>query len=681
MIRQHHYDLMLFRSDVIEQALNNSHYQIAVTKHLDEAIAMLANPNLSVIVADANIAENELSSLFSQAKLNRPEVVRLLAAGNEHTGLLKHFLQNGYIHNVLDRTWDKETIIHAVKKSVLFHLTIVKRMDTIAISTSQLEAIMTCDAEQKLLSANAAFHIISEHQTEEIAQKQCQLIQEDINFSGLQNEIERSLQKHGFWSGLVNLIKKGGKIYSAWLTVINVFHSELSMRIYSFKEFTHVNNDTNAVIEINSKVKILHADDDVLSYHLHKASQRLPEPTNLMLSLVKIDRYSEIEHVIKFVGISQLVNKLQQRLTQSLPDLVVAILNQKQKCMAILSILDTDEDKGSERVLNQIMTVLNEPVWIHDKELVLGYQIGHSHGLKQDMDSLAMLTAAKDRLHVPELVGQPSNYGQQSQRKEYHINKEDIFESLRYNEFELLYQPQVDIGQNNITTIETFLRWRHPIHGLINPQSFMDLFLDTHVFEALAEWTITEACSKLKGYFSNKAENVRLCFNLTLSQMLSGTVQDTITRAIKRFPFASHQYEVELDDMIYLVETNSLMVALEKLYSQGIVLSLNHTDMKNNYIKKLDLKYFKLVKFSPSVLKQAFHSKQAEQKLLEIVDDVKHQKGLELAAVGIEDEQQLQMIKKMGMHYFQGAYVLPPVEINTLQKWLHNTIYSTSEVQ
>ncbi|WP_404710297.1 putative bifunctional diguanylate cyclase/phosphodiesterase [Sphingomonas sp. MMS24-J13] len=137
-------------------------------------------------------------------------------------------------------------------------------------------------------------------------------------------------------------------------------------------------------------------------------------------------------------------------------------------------------------------------------------------------------------------------------------------------EFELWYQPQVSLPARNLTGVEALLRWRHPVHGLMQPRAFLDILERSTVAECVGDWIIQEACSAAAEWRRGGLGKFRVGVNLFPAQLRSDRLFQVVSAALAHHGLDPDQLELEITENTVLRHSKQSTRALRKLNARGV---------------------------------------------------------------------------------------------------------------
>ena len=147
----------------------------------------------------------------------------------------------------------------------------------------------------------------------------------------------------------------------------------------------------------------------------------------------------------------------------------------------------------------------------------------------------------------------------------------DLRRAFANGEFELHYQPLVDIAADRISGFESLLRWRHPEKGMISPADFIPVAEDIGLIVALGEWVLREACTEAAKW----PADVKVAVNLSPVQFRSRNLVQVVISALAHSGLSPTRLELEITESLFLAETEANLAILHQLRELGVSISMD----------------------------------------------------------------------------------------------------------
>jgi diguanylate cyclase (GGDEF)-like protein len=231
----------------------------------------------------------------------------------------------------------------------------------------------------------------------------------------------------------------------------------------------------------------------------------------------------------------------------------------------------------------------------------------------------------------------------------------DLRKALLENEFELFYQPIVDVASNRVTSFEALLRWRHPDKGLISPADFIPLAEEIGLIVPLGEWALRQACLDAASW----PDGLKVSVNLSPVQFRNATLLETIRTALRDAKLAAERLEVEITEGVLLAETEATIAILNQLHALGVRIAMD--DFGTGYSS---LSYFRSFRFDRVKIDRSFISNlgadDSSLAIIRAVAGLSASLGIATTAEGVETQEQLERLRAEGCREIQGYLFSPP---------------------
>ena len=225
----------------------------------------------------------------------------------------------------------------------------------------------------------------------------------------------------------------------------------------------------------------------------------------------------------------------------------------------------------------------------------------------------------------------------------------DLRHALPNGEFELHYQPLVDVAANRIVAFESLIRWRHPERGMISPAEFIPVAEDIGLIVTLGEWVLREACSEAAKW----PADIKVAVNLSPIQFRSRNLVQTVIAALAHSGLAPTRLELEITESLFLAETEANLATLHQLRSLGVRISMD--DFGTGYSS---LSYLRSFPFDKIKIDRSFVRDLAERQdcvaIVKAISGLGQSLNISTTAEGVETEDQLDRLRAMGCTEVQG---------------------------
>jgi EAL domain-containing protein (putative c-di-GMP-specific phosphodiesterase class I) len=231
--------------------------------------------------------------------------------------------------------------------------------------------------------------------------------------------------------------------------------------------------------------------------------------------------------------------------------------------------------------------------------------------------------------------------------------------ALERGEFELHYQPCVDLNSGEIRSVEALIRWQRPEHGTIPPGLFIPLAEETGLIIPIGEWVLRTACVQAKAWQGIGNRNLRVAVNVSARQFSQKNLAELVQRTLIESGLEARYLELELTESALLNDNEALTETLRQLKHIGVSLSLD--DFGTGYSSLSHLRRFPIdiVKIDRSFINDVTTNVN-DASIANAIIAMARSLDVYSIAEGVETESQAAFLKKNHCDAIQGYYLSRP---------------------
>ena len=246
----------------------------------------------------------------------------------------------------------------------------------------------------------------------------------------------------------------------------------------------------------------------------------------------------------------------------------------------------------------------------------------------------------------------------------------DLRRALSRGELHLHYQPQFDLLTGRVIGAEALARWNHPVRGEITPSEFVPIAEESGLIEPMGEWILHEAC-KQGAAWQNLPRPLRVAVNLSARQFAPrNRLAVQVERVLSKTGFRPDLLDLEITESVLLTRNVPVSETLAALRTLGARLLLD--DFGTGYGSLIYLRQFPLdvLKVDSSFVQGVSQSPE-DAAIVRAVIDLAHALGMRVVAEGVETEEQLAELTRLGCDALQGFLLGRPVPANEIPHFFH----------
>jgi diguanylate cyclase (GGDEF)-like protein len=241
----------------------------------------------------------------------------------------------------------------------------------------------------------------------------------------------------------------------------------------------------------------------------------------------------------------------------------------------------------------------------------------------------------------------------------------DLRKAVAAGEFEVFYQPIVNLSENKISGFEALLRWNHPTRGRVQPDAFIPLAEETGLIVPIGEWAIRQACAEAKTWPSD----LRVAVNVSPVQFRSKSLVPSIMSALATSGLRPDRFELEITEAVLMHNDDVTMAVLHQMRSLGVKISMDDFGTGYSSLSYLRGFPFDKIKIDRSFVRDLIE-KPDSIAIIRAVTGLGHSFGMTTTAEGVETQEQLDQMRAEGCTEAQGYFYGKPMPANEIAQLL-----------
>ncbi len=320
----------------------------------------------------------------------------------------------------------------------------------------------------------------------------------------------------------------------------------------------------------------------------------------------------------------------------------------------------------------KIISRLAQPFLLADKEVFVPASIGITFYPRESRKLEELLRQAKMAMEQVEKLGgnQSKIYTmalQNSQSANLLELETDLRHALENKEFEVYYQPQVNLSTGKIVGAEALIRWYHPEKGLISPNKFIPLAEETGLIAPIGEWVLETACEEAYNWQKENLGLLRIAVNLSSRQFDQMNLHLRLAEIIKKTGLEPRFLDLEVTERTLISNPILSQRKLEMLKALGVQISMD--DFGTGYSSLNYLQKFRLdiLKIDPCFVRD-LPKNEKNHAIVQSVINLAHQLNFKVIAEGVETEAEVEILRKYECDEIQGYFFGRPMTGSEFRK-------------
>ncbi|MGD8176715.1 putative bifunctional diguanylate cyclase/phosphodiesterase [Marinimicrobium sp. ARAG 43.8] len=239
------------------------------------------------------------------------------------------------------------------------------------------------------------------------------------------------------------------------------------------------------------------------------------------------------------------------------------------------------------------------------------------------------------------------------------------------DEFELVYQPQLDMQSGHIVCVEALLRWNHPERGLLSPCAFIPVAEECGLIVAIGQWVMRAACEQARRLHLAHFSHVRVSINVSARQLNDRHFVTSCQSVMRETGVAPEQLVLEVTESTLMLDINAALASLHELRRSGVTLAIDDfgTGYSSlSYLKQLPVT---ILKVDRSFVQHLPHDED-DRAITTLIVAMANSLQYRVVVEGVETESQWIFLRDCGCHYGQGYYFSRPVPAPDLMALLRD---------
>jgi diguanylate cyclase (GGDEF)-like protein len=378
--------------------------------------------------------------------------------------------------------------------------------------------------------------------------------------------------------------------------------------------------------------------------------RRRSEPFTVFM--LDLDRFKNVNDSLGHAAGDALLKETAIRLRSAVRETdVVARLGGDE--FAIIQSTEADQAAGANGLASRIIRAITEPFDIGASKVCVGTSIGIALAPRDGTDAgdlmkkadLALYEAKSEgrdgfRLYHPRMI--------EEAQTRHHLER-DLRDAVSLQQFELHYQPFIDVGTRKPVGVEALVRWRHPREGLLPPSRFIPLAEETGLIVPLGEWVLRKACADAAEW----PPHIKVAVNLSAVQFKKCNLVDVVVGALEASGLHPGRLELEITETVLLESEVNLIDMIRQLKKLGVSIALD--DFGTGYSSLSYLAMFPIDKIKiDKSFTQGLARRSECAAIVSSITTLGYGLDITTAAEGVETEQQFRLLHAAGVNVVQG---------------------------
>ena len=390
---------------------------------------------------------------------------------------------------------------------------------------------------------------------------------------------------------------------------------------------------------------------------LEQALARLPDDERLMVVYVDLDDFKVVNDTLGHPAGDGLLREVAGYLRTALPEATIARLGGDE--FAIL-MQDIDQGESLAALADRIQACFQRTVTLDGQQADCSASLGIAVAPGDGADGITLMKNADLALYRAKGEGkstyhffEPALDEEARRRRQMEL---DLRLALREGGFELYFQPLYSLTEERLQGFEALIRWPHPELGMISPLDFIPLAEETGLIVPIGDWVIREACHQAAQW----PDDLSVAVNVSPKQFATPGLSQTILQALAASGLPPQRLELEITESIFIANVEKTLSALHGLRDLGVRIALDDFGTGYSSLSYLRSFPFDKVKIDRSFVEDLSKGGNAHA-VIRAITTLADALGMDTLAEGVEEQDQLDVLRQEGCRFIQGFLFSRPV--------------------
>ncbi|WP_312144360.1 putative bifunctional diguanylate cyclase/phosphodiesterase, partial [Lysinibacillus capsici] len=461
-----------------------------------------------------------------------------------------------------------------------------------------------------------------------------------------------------------------------WLTIVCVTNDEGEVTNYcgiftDLSERKIVENElekrllTDSLTDVSNRFAYIERMDNLL-----ESTSAISHSVQHAIYFLDLDRFKQINdtlgHAVGDSILIEVANRLKKLLKNK--DIIARYGGDE----FVITLTNVKNVKEAAKFAEQIISSIEQPMMINDQEVFISTSIGISVYPVDSKNTEELINCADRAMTYSkknELNGYSFYFDElQTDAQRVLLLDSELRRAIENREFELHFQPKISMENEQIQGLEALVRWNSERLGFVSPAEFITYAEDTGLIIPLSELIIEKACEAVI-QMQQYGWKTPVAINISSIHFKQQNFLESIQTILERYNMPANNFEIEVTERTVMNSANETVSKLVRLKQLGFKISID--DFGTGYSS---LSY--LVRFPLDCLKidrsfiQHIGSLDEKQAVVDAIIQMSHRLKMKVVAEGVEQAQQVDILRKMNCDIIQGYYYSKPLPLNELMEFM-----------
>jgi diguanylate cyclase (GGDEF)-like protein/PAS domain S-box-containing protein len=537
-----------------------------------------------------------------------------------------------------------------------------------AVFENTQEGILILNSDKKIKTINQVFLRMTHYEKEDLKEKRLKIFASGEYDTAFYERLWRSVDRHGKWSGKVNILQENGNSLPMWLSLSTVYDKNEKVINY-----IAIYADLSEVIRTQEKADFLAYHDSLTLLpnrpHFEKYIRQLfsdghDSSKKIALLFLDLDRFKVINDTLGHNVGDELLKVVAERIAASIG---------KGHFLARLGgdefVVIIEEAESIEEVTicaQKILKKVSEPIMATKHQLSISASIGIALYPDHSSEYETLIKYADSAMYSAKEQGK-NTFAYYTEQMSLDVRtrlgmEQHLKQAMQKREFSVMYQPQYDLHSKHIVGVEVLIRWDNKELGKVSPEEFIPIAEDTGLIVDMGYYIFEEACKTFMEWKAQGCAKInKLAFNISSVQLRQSDFVEKVEEIMQKTGMEGRHLEIELTERILFEFSEHNVSLLQHFREMGFAVSIDDfgTGYSSlSYLKDLPIDAIKIDKAFIRDLAENTH----DQKVSKAIIALSKSLGYQVIAEGVETREQEKFLRVHGCDIGQGYLYSKPLD-------------------
>lgn len=545
---------------------------------------------------------------------------------------------------------------------------------TASVFDTTQEAIVITDANNTIIDVNPAFSTITGYRRDEVLGQNPKILNSGRQDRAFYTDMWRSLTETRAWRGEVWNRRKNGEVYAEMLSISVICDTDgrVQRHVGVFSDITYFKDHEAELSRIANYDALTGVPNRrLLADRLRQAIAHARRNHKLLaICYLDLDGFKDVNDHYGHEAGDKLLMDISRRLQEMLRagDTLARLGGDE----FVVLFNDLAREQECYQVLDRILNTISSPVDVGTGHVTVSASIGVTFYPSEDADGDTLLRHADQAMYTAKQTGKNRYHLYDSAHdrrvRALHESRRHILAGLKNTEFELFYQPKIELTSGDIIGVEALIRWHHPERGLLLPAEFLPFIEDSDLEIQLGNWVMDTAMAQIDAWHKDGLD-LEVSINISANHLQSPGFVADLARRLSRYPqMLRNRLQIEVLESAALEDIASSAETINACRELGVNFALDDFGTGYSslaYLRKLSAETLKI----DQSFVRGMLTDEGDRAIVQGIIALAKTFGRKTVAEGIEAAELTQMLIEVGCMYGQGYGIAHPMSAEDFMQW------------